>query len=111
MKLSVRAYRPRGAELIFLVSLIVATAMLLGWLLVALARLAMGDLRYPRLGPTPQAAPSTPPERVAPAPVMAPRSSGAEPEPSTAEPDPDTALYDDSDAERLVREHLYGRRT
>jgi hypothetical protein len=79
----------------------VVTAGLLAWLLVAVTRTTLKDLRLPRLHPSP-AQPSAidaPAERTA-SPPAAERASALE-----------TAPSDDLDAEREVREHLYGRRS
>jgi hypothetical protein len=91
--------------LVFLILLIVATAVPFAWLLVVLGRLTLGDMRSPLLHPSPA--------RHRPAPVDAPvRSNHAPPARApAADPPPDPVLYDASDAERAVREHLYGRRT
>jgi hypothetical protein len=82
--------------MIFLILLIIATGVLLAWLLVAVTRVTLGDLRVPRLHPSPE-----------------PPAGETHVEASlTAEPVArrETVIYDDSDAERAVREHLYGPR-
>jgi hypothetical protein len=84
--------------LVFLIILIVATAVLLAWALVSVTRVTLGDLRLPRLEPSP-------PQR--PAVEGRPESSSiTAAEPPAGGP---TEIYDGSDAERAVREHLYGR--
>jgi hypothetical protein len=88
--------------LAFLVLLIVATAVLFAWLLGSVTRFALSDLRLPGLRPGPAHHVSRLPgdgNGEAPAIVAAP-------EPVATEPWPDPEL----DAERAVREHLYGRR-
>jgi hypothetical protein len=88
-----------------LVLLIVATAVLCVWLLVVLGRLTLGDTRLPLLHPSPV----QPRTRSADAPGAP--SSVRESHTGSAGPPPDSVVHDDSDAEREVREHLYGRRT
>jgi hypothetical protein len=88
--------------LAFLVLLIVATAIMFAWLLGSVTRFALSDLRLPGLRPGP-AHPVGPPsgDRNGEAPAIV-----AAAEPAAPEPWPDPEL----DAERAVREHLYGRR-
>jgi hypothetical protein len=82
--------------------LIVATAVLFAWLLVSVTRFALGDLRLPGLHPSPAQRVTPPaPEAAAEAPAIV-----TAPAPLAAERPPD----DEIDAERAVREHLYGRR-
>jgi hypothetical protein len=81
--------------------LIVATAILFGWLLVSLTRLALGDLRLPLLRPNSGQ------------PVGPQATDGGAPPPVVAAPGslpPARAADDELDAEQAVREHLYGRR-
>jgi hypothetical protein len=87
--------------LVLLILLIIATAVLLAWLVMALGRLTFGDLHLPRLHPSPAAAPEMPAGVGTIAPERAPGPS---------EPGADTVPYDESDAEQAVREHLYGQR-
>ena len=84
--------------LAFLILLLIATAVLLAWLLVAVTRFTIGDLRVRWVHPSP--AQPTPSDAIAepPAIVAAPDAVPTE-----------AAVEDDADAERVVREHLYGR--
>jgi hypothetical protein len=86
--------------LVFLIILIIATAGLLAWALVAVTRVTLGDLRLPRLQ-------ASPPE---PAAIDAhiESSPSVEAGPSAGR---ETQIRDGSDAELAVREHLYGRRS
>jgi hypothetical protein len=101
--------------LVFPILLIIATAVLLGWLLFAIARFGLGDLRHPRLFPhhllgvAPGAASSAHP-------AGAGSAVAPEPEPVAAADEPtgdavERVLYDELDAELAVREHLYGSRS
>jgi hypothetical protein len=87
--------------LAFLVLLIIATAIMLAWLVLSVTRFALGDLRLPGLHTSP-AQPVIPPAREAgveaPTIVAAPQATAADGE-SDAEVDTESA----------VREHLYGR--
>jgi hypothetical protein len=78
--------------------LIVATAVLLGWLLVALTRSMLGDFHLPGLHPSPVESPAGEASADSPSIVAAPEPVAAEAVPT-----------DDADAERTVYEHLYGR--
>jgi hypothetical protein len=107
--------------LVFLIVLIVATAVLIAWLLVGLARAALGDFRVSRFRQGGfQSAPSTGP----PLPAVdgkAPEGNGAdsdrgrdrrepaEPPSRREQPREDLVLYDETDVERAVRDRLYGR--
>jgi hypothetical protein len=88
--------------LVFLIVLITATAVLLFWLLFALGRLALGGLLFPRLRPSPSHGPVS----TAASAGTVPRSESA---PVRSDTDEDV-VYDEADAERVVRERLYGRR-
>jgi hypothetical protein len=91
--------------LVFLILLITATGVLLAWLLYAIARLALGDMRYQRVHVTVSRGSAGASEAAV---RSRPTGSGA---PSSApEPAPDTVLYDESEAEQAIRERLYGRR-
>jgi hypothetical protein len=81
--------------LVFLIVLIIATGVLLAWLLVALTRSSLSDLRVRVLHPSP-----VHDAHVKPRPVI------ATPEQVSPEPSVDPEV----EAEREVREHLYGRR-
>jgi hypothetical protein len=88
--------------LAFLVLLIVATAIMFAWLLVSVTRFAIGDLHLPGLHWSP-ARPVSPP----------PREGGTEAPAIVDAPDvvaPDPHSDPEMEAERAVREHLYGRR-
>ena len=86
----------------FLVLLIVATGIAFAWLLGSVTRFALSDLRLPGFRPSPAQPVSPPPGDVnAEAPAIV-----AAPEQVAPEPWSDPEL----DAERAVREHLYGRR-
>jgi hypothetical protein len=87
--------------LIFLILLITATGLLFAWLLMALGRLAFGDLHLPRLHPSPAAAPEV---------TTGVGTVAPEPPSSPSDPEADTVLDAELDAEQAVREHLYGRR-
>jgi hypothetical protein len=88
--------------LAILVLLIVATAIMFACLLGSVTRFALSDLRLPGLRPSAARPVSPPPaDRHGDAPAIA-----AAREPLAPEPWPDPEL----DAERAVREHLYGRR-
>jgi hypothetical protein len=118
--------------LVFLIILIVATAVLVAWLLVGPARVGLGDFRFPRLressvqGASPSGSP------VAPVPGSTtetgrPTKDGAhEPEAGQNRRVQSTArlhrrrarrekrrdervLYDESDVEQAVRDRLYGQ--
>jgi hypothetical protein len=107
--------------LVFLIVLIVATAVLIAWLLVELARVALGDFRFPWLRESSvQSAPTAGP----PLPAVGGRSaesSGADSGARTDHPEADEAraerakppaervLYDETDVEMAVRDRLYGR--
>jgi hypothetical protein len=71
---------------------------MLGWLLVAVTRSMLGDFRLPGLHPSPVQSPSGEASADAP-PIVAPPER----------PAPEAVPSDDADAERAVREHLYGR--
>jgi hypothetical protein len=107
--------------LVFLIVVIVASAVLIAWLLVPLARGALGDLRLPRLhGGEFQSAPSTSPALDAVG-GNAPDGDPAGPHRGHNEPEPagpgskreesrdDQVLYDETDVEMAVRDRLYGR--
>ena len=107
--------------MVFLIVLIVATAVLIAWLLVALARLALGDFRLPRLraGGFQSAASATPPLPAMdgnPAEVkMAGSDRGRDrrEQPGVRsnreQSRDDLVLHDETDVEMAVRDRLYGR--
>ena len=76
---------------------------MLGWLLVAVTRSMLGDFRLPGLHPSPVQSPSTEASADSPPIVAAPEG------PAPEGPAPEAVPTDDADAERAVREHLYGR--
>jgi hypothetical protein len=88
-----------------LVLLIVATAVLFAWLLVVLGRLTLGDTHLPLPHPSPVQ------PRATSADAPGAPSSLLESPTGSAGPPPGSVVHDDPDAERVVREHLYGRRT
>ena len=105
--------------MVFLILLMIATAILLAWLLVAVSRQTLGDLHISWLHTSP-AQPDRPAaaeaSSEAPTLVVAPEAA-----PSVATPAPirapaDEPVFDDGtdtehgiDSERAVREHLSGR--
>jgi hypothetical protein len=107
--------------LVFLIILIVATAVLLAWLLVQLARIGLADFRLPRLresslgGASPSASP------VPPVHGSATEHGGSESESERGRRQAEATLgqrrqrreervlYDESDVEQAVRDRLYGR--
>jgi hypothetical protein len=107
--------------LVFLIILIVATAMLIVWLLALLARAGLGEFRFSRLREgSVQSAPSVGP-RLPPVERNAADSRGAD---SDTVPDPgevdaargerdgprgERVVYDETDVEMAVRDRLYGR--
>jgi hypothetical protein len=91
--------------LIFLIVLIVATAVLLAWLLFAIARLGLGDLHVPRVHISLMRGSASASEATA-----GPGAVGRERR-TAREREPERSLYDQADAERAVRERLYGRRS
>jgi hypothetical protein len=86
--------------------LIVATAVLMAWLLVELARFALGDLRLQRmpegsLQTAAQESPGVPaPSRQPPVQPVAPAQAHR--------PDPKAVVYGETDVEQVVRDRLYG---
>jgi hypothetical protein len=107
--------------LVFLIVVIVAAAVLIAWLLVPLARGALGDLRFSRLREGEfQSAPSAGPALDALA-RNPPDGNRADPDRGHTGPEPagrggtreesreDLVLYDETDAEMAVRDRLYGR--
>ena len=107
--------------MVFLIILIVAAAVLAAWLLVGVARFALGDFRLPKLreSSVQGAAPSG-------SPIPAVRGSAtehagteSETDQSRRQADPvpgrrenrreERVLYDESDVEHAVRDRLYGR--
>jgi hypothetical protein len=88
---------------VFLLILIIATAVLIAWLLVEFARLVLADLRFGRVpeGSLQVAAPDPPVN----SPPASPQRAGQSP------PDPgnsERVLYDEADVERAIRDRLYG---
>ncbi len=106
----------------FLIILIVATAVLLAWLLVQLARLGLGELRVPRLressvqGAAPSGSPVPPVggsarDRARGAPEAdRGRREGDQARSRRPQRRQERVLYDESDVEQAVRDRLYGRR-
>jgi hypothetical protein len=107
--------------LVFLIALIVTTAVLIAWVLVELARGRLRDARFPRLraggvqsapfaGPALPALGASAPEGKA-----ADRDRGNlrprlhEPRSRREESRDDLVLYDATDVEMAVRDRLYGR--
>ena len=107
--------------MVFLIVLIVATAVLIAWLLVELARVTLGDFRFPWLR---ESSVQSAPTAVPPLPAV----GGSAAEPSGADsaagkdrseadearrerpkPPADRVLYDETDVEMAVRDRLYGR--
>jgi hypothetical protein len=108
--------------LVFLIVLIVATTVLIAWLLVELARLTLGgDLRFPKLREgSVQSAPSAGPAlpAVGGSPTQASGDdSDADPARRKADrirgrrknPREELLLHDETDVEMAVRDRLYGR--
>jgi hypothetical protein len=107
--------------LVFLIVLIVATAVLIAWLLVELARAALGDFRFPRLreggfdsatsaGPALPAVGGNAPEGSgADADGGHDRREPAEFRSKREKPRDDPVLRDETDVEMAVRDRLYGR--
>jgi hypothetical protein len=98
--------------LVLLIFLVIATAVMLAWLLFALTRHTLAELRYPRLHLGLSRTPSAGSETAALAPPIAPEPPPIAPErppiPADLEAERELVLYDESDAERAVRERLYG---
>jgi hypothetical protein len=103
--------------LVFLVILIVATSVLIGWLLVELARFVARDLaRFTARNLGFERAP----ERTFGLTVSEPQApSSSAPPPKPVSPDGDRGatgptaervLYDEADVERAIRDRLYGGR-
>ena len=107
--------------MVFLIILIVATAVLIAWLLVELARMALADFRFPRLrASSVQSAPTA--GRALPAVGgTATERTAAERDAGNERREADTArsereaereervLHDEADVEMAVRDRLYGR--
>ena len=98
-----------------------ATAVLIAWLLVTLARLALGDFRFPRLREgglqsAPSASPALPAVDGNPVELGAVDSDRGRDRPEPTEVPSkreqsrdDLVLYDETDVEKAVRDRLYGR--
>ena len=104
--------RHQGGTLGFII-LIVATAVLMAWLLVELARHALGDFRLSRAhegslqgAPSGSSSIGSAPEHVGVTLADRPRPITAESE----DPAEEDVLYGEADVERAVRDRLYGSR-
>lgn len=107
--------------MVFLIVLIVATAVLIAWLLVPLARTALGDFRFPwlREGSVPSAPTAGPALPAVGHDAAAGRGPDSDADPDRGEADPvrgkreepngERVRYDETDVEMAVRDRLYGR--
>ncbi len=107
--------------MVFLIILIVATAVLVAWLLVGVARFVLGDLRLPKLRESSVQGASPPGSSIPAVHGSATGHSGSDSESDQNRREADQprrrrqkrreerVLHDDSEVEQAVRDRLYGR--